>query len=560
MAKALSQKSMPEVGPAIEQALALHRQGRLDDAEKIYARVLKAVPDQFDALHLCGMLKLQRGRAGEAYRLITAALKIEPQSADALCNLGLVLNALKRDAEALASFESALALAPAHLEALNNRGRALADLARPQEALACFDDVLRRQPHHVEALLNRGNAHGALQQFDAALADYDAALVAAPGHAGAHFNRGTTLASLGRYPEAIAAYDRALALSPSYVKALNNRGTALAALNRYPEALECYARVLTIEKDNADAHFNEALALLTLGDFPRGLEKYEWRWKRTGMAPWRRSSGQPLWLGEYPPARKTMLIHAEQGLGDTIQFARYARRLAGMGARVVLEVQPELKSLLAGLDGVAQVVARGEKLPAFDVHCPIASLPLALRTTPATIPADVPYLGADEPHLAKWRPRLEPLRRPRVAIAWSGRVTHENDRNRSLRLAGLDPLLTVPATFISVQRELRDEDAGSARGDVRLLHLGDELVDFADTAAVLALVDLVIAVDTSVVHLAGAMGRPTWILLPFAPDWRWGLERNDTAWYPTVRLFRQPALGDWTGAIEQVRRELTTLV
>jgi tetratricopeptide (TPR) repeat protein len=557
MKRPSSQQSMSNLGQTIQDALALHRQGRLDEADKIYGRVLKVLPDHFDALHLGGMLKLQRGRAGEAYRLISAALKVDPGSADALSNLGLVLQALKRDAEALASFEKALALAPDHVEALNNRGRALADAARPEEAATCFDKVLRQQPRHVEALINRGNARSALRQFDSALADYDAAIAIRPAHAGAHYNRGSLLASLARYPEAIAAYDRALALWPSYVKALNNRGIALAALNRQREALESYRQALAVDPDAADTHFNEALARLTIGDFSGGLQKYEWRWKRTEMAPFRRSLGRPLWLGEYPLPRRTILIHAEQGFGDVIQFARYAPLLAQMGARVVLEVQPELKSLLSRLAGVAQVVGRGEKLPAFDVHCPVASLPLAFKTTPATIPADVPYFAAEADRLAVWRSRLASIRPPRIALAWAGRPTHPNDRNRSMAFAALDPLLSIPdVAFVGVQRDLPAADVECLRGEARITHIGDELTDFVDTAAVLALVDLVVAVDTSVVHLAGAMGRPTWILLPFAPDWRWQVDRDDSPWYPTARLFRQAAVGDWGGVMARVRTAL----
>jgi tetratricopeptide (TPR) repeat protein len=558
MSKPLIPRTSRDVANAVEQALALHRQGRLDEAERIYGRVLKASPGHFDALHLCAMLKLQRGKAGEAYRLIGAALRIDPRSADALSNAGLVLSALKRDEEALASFEKALSLSPDHVEALNNRGLALLETGRAEEALASFERVLRQEPGHLEARINRGNALSTLERLDEALADYDAAIALVPAHPGAHFNRGNALSARRRHADAIAAYDRALALAPTHVKALNNRGLALAALTLYREALASYAGALAVQKDFADAHRNEAMARLTLGELGRGFEKYEWRWKRTGVAP--RRFGQPLWRGEYPLGRKTILVHAEQGFGDTIQFARYARLLRQAGARVVLEVHPELKSLLAGLDGVAEVIGRGEKLPAFDVHCPVASLPLAFGTELATIPADIPYLTPDAGRLAKWRSRLAVLERPRVALAWSGRASHENDRNRSVALACLAPLLAVAdMRFVGVQRDLRREDAEFIRRDGRIAWLGDELDDFADTAAVLALVDLVIAVDTSVVHVAGAMGRPTWVLLPFAPDWRWMLDREDSPWYPTVRLFRQPAIGDWDSVVARAAAELGRL-
>ena len=553
MAKSVSRLSPQDLGAAIQEALALHRQGQLAEAEKIYARVLKASPGQFDALHLYGMLKLQRGRAGEAYRLITEALKIDPGSADALCNLGLVLNALKRDTEALASFDRALALMPDHVEALNNRGRALNEMGRAEEALACFDKVLRIAPRHLEAAINRGNALLALEHREEAIAEYDKVLAIHPNHPGAHFNRGNALAELARHDEAVGAYDRALAVVPTNVKALINCGVALVALNRHREALARYDQALAIDRNNADAHHNAALALLTIGDFQRGLKEYEWRWKRTGMPSHGRNLGRPLWLGEYAIGRRTILIHAEQGLGDAIQFVRYAAPLARAGAKIILEVPEELQTLLARVDGVAQVVVRGAPLPPFDVHCPVASLPLAFGTEPGAIPGGVPYLGASAERQAKWRARLERVGSPRVALAWSGSPTHANDRNRSIALARLDALLSIAKVhFISVQSDLRAPDRELIKHCPHLTHVGDELGDFDDTAAVLALADLVICVDTSVGHLAGAMARPTWILLPYAPDWRWMLEPQGSAWYPTVRLFRQRSPGDWDDVIARV--------
>ena len=307
---------------------------------------------------------------------------------------------------------------------------------------------------------------------------------------------------------------------------------ALAALNRHQDALASYGRALALQPDNADVHFNAALSLLTMGDYTRGLTEYEWRWKRAGMGA-RKDLRKPLWLGETPLAGKTILLHAEQGLGDTVMFARYAPLLARAGARVVLEVQPELKGLLAGLEGVAAVVARGEPLPPFDVHCPLTSLPLACKTELSNVPADIPYLHASETLIAKWRSRLDGVPAPYVALAWSGRATHVNDRNRSLSLSQLEPLLEADdVRFVSIQHELRPADAEILAREPRIAHLGAELADFTDTAAVLALADLVICVDTSIAHVAGALGRPTWLLLPFQPDWRWTLERETSPWYP----------------------------
>jgi tetratricopeptide (TPR) repeat protein len=550
---------------AMNEALAAHQQGRLRDAEKIYARVLKAVPDQFDALNLLGTIKAQQGHIGEAHRLFNSAVKSNPAVPQGWSNLGQALHALKRSGEALDCLDKARILAPNDVNILYQHANVLLSLDRPGEALTEFQAVLaqipQHLPQHVEARINCGLAQAACGFPEQALADFDAALALAPGHPGASYNRGVALIKLGRYEEAVIANDAVLAVEPGHLTAWLNRGKALAQLNRYDEALASYGEVLEIKKDHADAHFNQALALLPQGKYQRGFAEYEWRWRRTGMAP-QKSRGKPLWLGEYPLARKTVLLHAEQGLGDTIQFARYVPMLAAAGAKVVLEVQPELKTLMARLDGATTVIARGEALPPFDVHCPLGSLPLALKTEPGTVPAAIPYLSASGAHLAKWSAQIGALPQPRIALAWSGNASHDNDRNRSLAFARLAPLFaggqgSSSPSFISIQRDVRAEDAAALAAETGVMHVGNELEDFSDTAAVLALCDLVIAVDTAPVHLAGALGRPVWVLVPFAPDWRWTLSGDTTPWYPTARLFRQTHLDDWDGVIVRVGAALS---
>ena len=331
---------------------------------------------------------------------------------------------------------------------------------------------------------------------------------------------------------------------------------ALQALNRHEEAVASFDKALAIDKNYGDAHFNAALSLLTLGSLQRGFVEYEWRWKRTGMTDARRGHRGRLWLGEFPLSRRTILLPAEQGLGDTIQFVRYAPLLAQMGANVVLEVQPELKALLSTVSGVASCHARGETLPPFEVYCPLGSLPLALKTEPSSIPATFPYLRAHDTRIAKWRPALEALPGKRVALAWAGHARHANDRNRSIDLKLLGPLFASEGvSFVSVQRDLRGDDAARL-AEFRIADFGPQLADMTDTAAVMALTDLLISVDTSVVHLAGAMGREAWVMLPFMPDWRWTLTRERSPWYPQVRLFRQPTPGDWPNVIAMVRDAL----
>jgi tetratricopeptide (TPR) repeat protein len=548
-------RSPDAIARAVDEAAGHYRQGRLEEADRLCTRILKAAPSWFDALHLAGLVKLEAGKAAAAQVLLVKALKLNPDSPQVLANLGRTLAALDRNDEAMSYLDKAVAIAPDNFDAINSRGIVLLNLNRATEAAAAFERVLALEPRFLGVRANLGNAQARLGRFEDALLHYDALLTAHPGHPETLVNRGSALADMGRPQEAIAAYEQALALRPDYAKARVGRGAALAALNRHQDALQDYGAVLAADKNNADVRHNEALSLLTLGDYRRGFEKYEARWQRAGM-PRRRSYGKPLWLGEYPLVRKTILLPAEQGLGDTIQFARYVPQLAKAGAKVVMEVQPELVALLSRLDGVSQVVARGEGLPAYDVFCPAGSLPRALRTDVSSIPANVPYLAAQDERVARWRERLGHLPSPRIAVAWSGSAAHANDRNRSITLQRFEPLLAGQGHFISIQRELRDGDAEALACLPKVTHVGDALADFDDTAAVIALADLVISVDTSVVHLAGAMGRPVWVLLPFQPDWRWMLDRDDSPWYPTARLFRQPKPGDWDSVIAQVKDTL----
>jgi tetratricopeptide (TPR) repeat protein len=543
---------------SFNEALAMQRQGRLREAEKMYARVLKAAPDHFDALNMLGAVKAQLGHMGEAHRLFSAAVKTNPRVAGAWANLGQVLHVLKRNQEAVECLDKARELAPDDVAILNQHANALLSAGRVEEALDEFRQVLARMPQHTEARANSGVAHAALGASEQAVAEFDAALSIMPGHLGAHYNRGLALHDLGHYAAALDAHDRVLASASKHPGAWLHRGRALAALNRLDEAVASYGKAGALRKEDPDVHFSEALALLALGDYRRGFEKYEARWRRSGM-PAPKGRGRPLWLGEYPLARKTVLLHAEQGFGDTIQFARYVPLLAATGAKVVLEVQSELTALMAlmaRLDGGAQTIGRGETPPPFDVHCPLGSLPLALRTEPDTVPAEIPYLSADDASLAKWSARIGALARPRIAIAWSGNADHFNDRNRSIPFARLAPLLSVPARFVGIQRDVRSQDAEMLAAESRVTHVGGELANFTDAAAVIALSDLVISADTAVAHLAGAMGRPLWVLIPFQPDWRWTLDGETSPWYPTARLFRQTSLGDWDGVIARVAAEL----
>ena len=511
------------LSPAFRRARRVHERGELDEAERLYGDILRRHPAHFDAQHLLAMLHHQRGRHEAAARLLRAALRIDGARADAQADLGLVSLAMGAFEDALAAYDAAHAIAPHDPDALNGRGVALLRLGRSPEALASFERALALAPSHIHALGNRGNA----------------------------------LLALNRPAEAIASYDAGLRLAPKDARLLTNQAIALRRLDRPHEALLGLARARVGDPDFAEARFVESLVKLTLGDFAAGWSAYESRWETAAFAPHRRAFTRPLWLGDRPLAGRTILLYAEQGYGDTIQFVRYAPRVAALGARVILEVQPELVRLLAGFEGI-EVIPHGTPLPAFDVQCPLMSLPLAFRTELTTIPADVPYIVPPTPDGAAGQERPGGPQ-PLVGLVWAGDRLHKNDANRSLRLETLRPLLALPdLRFVGLQQEICAQDAEVLRSVPRLQTSGP-FRDFAETAAMIARLDAVIAVDTAVAHLAGAMGKPLFLLLPFGADFRWLRERSDSPWYPGARLFRQHAFDDWGRAVDALCGELTRL-
>jgi hypothetical protein len=510
---------------SIEQALALRQRGQLAEAERILRDILASEPGQRDARHLLGLICHQQGRNIEALQLVGAVLAGAARSAELLNNYGLILAALARHQEALGHFEEALALGANNLSALRNRAGALKRLQQFDRALAAYEAVLALNPNDVDAL----NECGGL------------------------------LTWLNRPAEAVACYDKALAGAPGIAELHINKGTALVALNRHEEALESFVAAMRIDPERAEAHYNQSLVHLRLGAFRSGWQGYEWRWKKFVGAGQGRCAAAPLWLGAEPLNDKTILLLAEQGLGDSIHFMRYAPLVAARGARVILAVQSPLKAVAATVPGVALVLGEGEPVPQVDFHCPLLSLPLAFQTDLATVPANIPYVRAQDERLNKWRGRMPSNGRLRVGVCWAGSATHLNDRNRSIALERFATLLSVPGfDFVSVQKEV-SEPQGALLGAHGVTQLGQEFTDLADTAAVLAMLDLVISVDTSVAHLAGAMGKAVALLLPFAPDFRWLLDRTDSPWYPTMRLYRQPAIGDWEAPLHRLRQELAAV-
>jgi tetratricopeptide (TPR) repeat protein len=540
--------------------LVLQHLGRPEQALASVEKALSIEPDNLLALNNRGHMLWQLKRPEEALGSLDRALAIKPDYADALCNRGNALADLRRLEEALVSYDQALAINPQDAPTLNNRGNVLWALERHEEALQSYDKALAISPDDLSTLKDRGAALLVLKRGEEALACFDRALAIKPGDPYLVFKRGSALVSANRYEEALECFDEAFAVAEGDAEALDDRGNVLAALQRHAEALASYDQALAIAPESAKAHWNRALTLLRIGDFDQGWKEYEWRWKVN--ASWVRVHDFPqhlLWLGDRLIDGKTIVIHAEQGFGDTIQFVRYVPMVAALGAKVILEVQPQLKLLLSGVQGVNKIIGKGEELPPFDCHCPLLSLPLALKIQLKTIPAVTPYLSAAEERMAAWTSRLPKSDRPRIGVVWAGNPEFVTDRMRSIGLAPLAPLFSLPGfQFVSIQKDLRAGDQEILRNHPDVIHLGDKLADFGDTAAIMSLLDLIISSDTAPVHLAGALGRPVWILLDQHSDWRWMLNRDDNPWYPTARLFRQPKLGDWASVVGQVAAELSS--
>jgi tetratricopeptide (TPR) repeat protein len=554
----------------------------LDEAEVFCRRLLDAAPQHFQALHLLGVLEHQAGRNASAAELIAQAIAIHPREASYHCNLGVVLQAVGTPEAAVKQYDRALELKPDYAEAHFNLGNALQvlgrldasvahyvqaltlkpdyavafmnlgnvlqSLGRLNEAERRYGQALTLQPDYAEAHMNLGNVLQAQGRLDEAMARYVQAFAFRPEYADAYVNLGNLLQGQGKQAEAVVEYERALALRADYPEALVNLGTALEALGQQDEAIARYDAAIALRPEYAEAQVNRALHLLRRGKFSEGFAGYEWRWQMPGFRSPRRAFHQPLWRGE-PLRGERILLHGEQGFGDSIQFLRFVSLVSAAGGRVLLEVPTALRRFVEGFCG-AEVLCFGDSLPAFAWHCPLMSLPLAFATTIETIPP-APYLDAAVQRLP-WKCDGDGLR---VGVVWAGNEEHVQDRQRSIPLALLGPLFAFEGVrFFSLQLGRETETLPPS-----VMDLAPLITDFADTAALVTGLDLVISVDTAVAHLAGALGRPVWILLAQHADWRWMLGRADSPWYPTARLFRQERFGDWAGVLEKVRLALAGL-
>jgi tetratricopeptide (TPR) repeat protein len=580
-----------------EDAVRHMRAGRHRDAQLCCRRILQIDAGHVDTLHLMGLLSLhakqydtaiewigranrqdpksdyllslgtaleQQGLHREALKALENALKHKPDDAELWTRLAEILVLLRQLDRAISSLEHALGLSPRYWLAANNCALLLLKLERFEEALVKLNLCDELQPHHAPTLQARVWALLSLNRFEEVLSEGERALALDPTSADVHNNVGVAMQKLARHEDALEHFDSALDLRPNFLTALDNKAFTLSEIQRFGEAILLYRHIKEIDPDNAQADWNASLIQLRWGDFKDGWQRREARWKMpalSGTANYPKFP-KPMWQGERGIAGKTILVCADEGLGDTIQFVRYVPMLAALGARVILLPQESLYSLLSGLPGVSQCLPnlRGG-LPAFDLHCPVMSLPLAFGTTLDSIPTSASYLPRPaEARVQAFEDRLGPRDQLRIGLVWSGNSQHWNDHNRSIPLGTLSRIIVADATFLSLQKDPRPEDKAALRERADIIDLTEHLTDFNETAALIGCLDLVVTVDTSVAHLAGALGCPTWILLPSVPDWRWLLNRDDSPWYPTARLFRQTTARDYESVVDRVRTELLALI
>ncbi len=564
------QKSL-QVNPRHFQAMnnlgvALQKRGNFEGAIEWYRRALAIQPDYVDSQHNLGTALSAAGRTDEAIAVLQQTIARRPNHAETYVSLGSALAAGEKFNPAIACFGRAIELHPTMAEAWDGLGLVYKSQNRLDEALACFRRATEVRPTFAEGFTHMGNVRHRQNRFDDAIDCYFKAIEVAPDAFDAHSNLGACLPLRGRIDEAIEHCGRAIAMHPERPEAHVNLGTAMLGLGRFDEAIDLFRHAISINPDMARAHFNLALALLSCGQFDEGWREYEWRWKMTHYLPSTpRDFKQPPWDGAAAPPGGTLLLHAEQGLGDTIQFVRFIPRIRELGWQVLLECQPSLLRLFGGQDWLAGVRLIPMNLEAripsepFDAQLPLVSLPLVMKAPDPHSPAwpRDPYLRAEAGRSESWRRELAAMDGLKIGISWAGSPTHHNDFNRSIPLSMLAPLARSGARFFSFQFGPAAAQAAAPPPGMELIDWTGRIEDFADSAALVEQMDLIITVDTALAHLAGAMGKPVWVLLPFVPDFRWMLEREDTPLYPNMRLFRQDRRMDWTGAIDRVAAALS---
>lgn len=535
-----------DITSKLNLAVKEQESGNLLIAEKIYSAILLKDPGNPAALNNLGNLFQNRGETDKSIECFKKALISTPASPELNYNLANILYETGHIDEAIVHYRFAISLAPDLKSAYNNIAVALKETGRLDEAIDYIEQILKIEPCYADAYMTMGNIFTDMRQWDKAIDSYRKALETEPQNHNAFYNMANINKIRGNIVEAIALYREALRLKPDYSDAWNNLGAAFKSCGNVSEAIECYRKAIELSPDNEDAHLNYAITLLLTGNFEEGWKEYEWRLK-TKNVYYRKN------LMEWDGAElngKTILLYADQGYGDTIQCARYIPLLKAMGAgKIVLECQPELISLMSSISCIDSIMQRKAGINGFDLCCALFSLPLIFKTNLENIPASVPYLTTPEQSIKKWSDRLKPHKNMlRIGLIWAGSPAYQEDKLRSLNLKTFLPLLKLKedkVIFFSLQKGPAAKEILDVPENSRPIDLSGEINDFSDTAAIMEQLSLIITVDTASAHLAGALGKPVWTLLPEDPDWRWLLEREESAWYPTMKLFRKDREGDW---------------
>ena len=516
---------IPQLEILLQQAIQAFQSNSFDSADVMLKRVIQVDSKCLPALHILGLIRASQGKFNEAADLLSRAARLSPNDASIRYNLAKALGDCGLDKESIPHHKKAIEYAPNNFEAWLNYGKAVSKLNRHEEALKLFEKAIYFNPNYAEAHSNMGNALHALRKYDEALISHKQAIAIDENFAGAHFNLGITLQEMKCIDEAAISFKKAIELN----------------------------------FNSASASWNLALCNLIKGNFEDGLIQYEERWNRgeAGNSIEKRFFDKPIWLGVESLQGKTILLFGEQGLGDFLQFCRYAKLVSNLGAKVILEAPQPLLSLMGSLEGVSQVVAKGEKLPLFDYQCPLMSLPLALGTRINTIPSSKYYLKADSSKLVQWQRRLGEKTKKRVGVAWSSVSGFKDDSKRSLILSDfVKALPDEDFEYVCLQKEIKECDKVFFKSFGKIQFYGDHLNDFGDTAALIECVDLVVTTCTSIPHLSAALGKETWVLLSYVPDWRWFMDGPNSPWYPSISLFRQDKLDDWSQALQTTKEAL----
>jgi len=551
-----------EPNKLLQDAMAQHQAGQLQEAEVIYRSILAEEPDNPYALHLLGLLAYQVGNNEVAIELIEKAIEANPTVPDFYNSYGEAYRALANNELSLKCYKQAIEIKPDFAEAYNNMGNALKVMGRNEEATTCFEKAITIRPDFFQAHYNLGISLQEVGKIEQAISHYQHAISNYPDYAEAHNNIGIALLEIGKHEDAITHYQKAISLNPDYAEANNNLGIALQEIGKHEDAITHYRKAISIKPSFAEAHFNLSCLYLLLGNFEKGWEEYEWRLKLKSNIEHTRSFTQPQWDGR-PLDGKTILIHAEQGLGDTIQFIRYIPMLAKAGGDIVVECDAKLSHLFSGYEDITRFIGTGDELPDFDIHASLLSLPNIFKTSLNSTPSDTNYIHINDNLVGSWKNKLSSLKKLKVGLCWQGSVDNRKDQSRSIPLKYFSDILNIiDISFVSLQKGYGQEqilDGGLAETITDFSSEMDTHEKFVDTCAIIENLNLVIGVDTATIHLAGAMGKPVWVLLPYSPDWRWMLNTNDTPWYPTMRLFRQQEPGNWETVMDEISVELGKL-